>query len=153
MNSYPIEQVLPHSHPMILVDKLECYSAISAECSVKIGQHSNFFNSERNSVPSYVGIEYMAQTIAAYANALKLEEGGKVSLGFLVSSRSYTTQVREFTLGTELHIYVELLLKEANGLSVFSCAIKQGEQVVVEAKINVFEPDNPEQYLQEQQDK
>ena len=153
MNNYPIELVLPHAHPMILVDKLVRYSATSSECTVKIGEHSNFFNPQRNSVPSYVGIEYMAQTIAAYANVLKLDDGGKVSLGFLVSARNYVTQVREFTLGTELLIQVDLLFKEANGLSVFDCKITQGEQVVVQAKINVFEPEEPELYLQEQQEK
>ena len=153
MNNYPIEMVLPHAHPMILIDKLVRYSATSSECSVKIGEHSNFFNSQRNSVPSYVGIEYMAQTIAAYANVLKLDDGGKVSLGFLVSARNYVTQVREFTLGAELLIQVELTFKEANGLSVFECQIKQGEDIVVQAKINVFEPEEPELYLQGQQQK
>lgn len=153
MNDYPIERVLPHAHPMILVDKLVDYTATSSACTVEIGEHSNFFNPLRKSVPSYVGIEYMAQTIAAYANALKLDSDGKVSLGFLVSARNYITQVREFTLGTKLLIQVELLFKEANGLSVFDCKIKQDELLVVEAKINVFEPDEPELYLQEQTEK
>lgn len=150
MNNYPIEMVLPHAHPMILVDKLVAYSPISAQCSLQIGSHSNFYNAKRNSVPSYVGIEYMAQTIAAYANVLKLDEGGKVSLGFLVSARNYTTEVSEFLSGAELIVNVELLLKEANGLSVFDCTIKQDEQLVVAAKINVYEPDEPELYLKEQ---
>ncbi|WP_340679977.1 3-hydroxylacyl-ACP dehydratase [Paraglaciecola sp.] len=150
MHNYPIESVLPHAHPMILVDKLVAYSPLSAQCSVQIGTHSNFYNTERNSVPSYVGIEYMAQTIAAYANVLKLDEGGKVSLGFLVSARNYTTEVSEFLLGTELIVNVELILKEANGLSVFDCIIKHADDIVVAAKINVYEPDEPELYLKEQ---
>lgn len=153
MNEYPIELVLPHAHPMILVDRLVHYTDTSSTCTVKITPRSNFYSTERNSVPSYVGIEYMAQTIAAYANVLKLDGGGTVSLGFLVSARNYMTQVREFALDTELLIHVELLFKEANGLSVFDCRIKQGEQVVVEAKINVFEPEEPELYLQEQAQK
>ena len=153
MNDYPIERVLPHAHPMILVDKLVDYTATSSACTVQITENSNFYNPQRKSVPSYVGIEYMAQTIAAYANALKLDNDGKVSLGFLVSARNYMTQVREFTLGTKLLIQVELLFKEANGLSVFDCKIKQDELLVVEAKINVFEPDEPELYLQEQAEK
>ena len=153
MSKYPIEQVLPHSHPMILIDQLIDNSETSAECSVQIGEHSNFYNTKRQSVPSYVGIEYMAQTIAAYANALKLEQGDTVSLGFLVSSRSYTAQISEFSLGSKLSIYVERILKEANGLSVFNCKIEHENQEVVQATINVFEPDDPELYLQEQQEK
>jgi predicted hotdog family 3-hydroxylacyl-ACP dehydratase len=150
MNTYPIEHVLPHAHPMILLDSLLEFSATTAVCAVRIAPHSNFYNVERNTVPSYVGLEYMAQTIAAYANVLKLEEGGLVSLGFLVSARNYTARVSEFGQGAELIVSVELLLKESNGLSVFDCKIMQQGELLVDAKINVFEPDDPEQYLLEQ---
>lgn len=150
MNNYPIEDVLPHDHPMILIDQLISYSQISACTLVKIGPKANFYNEKRHSVPSYVGLEYMAQTIAAYANAIKLDCGGTVALGFLVSARTFKTKVSEFESGAELSTSVERLFKEENGLSVFDCTISQNGELLVEAKINVFEPDDPEQFLKEQ---
>ena len=153
MNKYPIEHVLPHAHPMILLDKLVAYSETGACCLVSIGPLSNFYNDKRQAVPSYVGLEYMAQTIAAYANAIKLDEGEAVALGFLVSARTYKVSVSEFKAGIELSALVERLFKEENGLSVFDCTIKHNDEVLVEAKINVYEPDDPEQYLMEQADK
>jgi predicted hotdog family 3-hydroxylacyl-ACP dehydratase len=150
MNNYPIEVVLPHDHPMILIDKLISYSEITACSLVSIHPKANFYNAQRHSVPSYVGLEYMAQTIAAYANAIKLECGGSVALGFLVSARTYKAKVSEFKVGAELLTSVERLFKEENGLSVFECSISQNNELLVEAKINVFEPEDPEQFLKEQ---
>ena len=153
MNNYPIEKVLPHDHPMILLDQLVTYSETTACCSVLISSKSNFYNDDRKAVPSYVGLEYMAQTIAAYANAIKLDHGGSVALGFLVSARTYKAKVSEFKIGAKLFISVERLFKEENGLSVFECTIKLDDALLVEARINVFEPDDPEQYLKEQAEK
>lgn len=150
MNKYAIEEVVPHDHPMILVEQLVSYSSDDASCLIQIRPDSNFYNSDKQSVPAYVGLEYLAQTIAAYANALKLEEGGEVALGFLVSARNYVATVSEFTLGMELITSVTKLFKEDNGLSVFECSIACGTDKLVEAKINVFEPDDPNLYLMEQ---
>ncbi|WP_158972350.1 3-hydroxylacyl-ACP dehydratase [Paraglaciecola sp. L3A3] len=153
MNKYAIEQIVPHDHPMILVDELVSYSASSACCSVKIHPESNFYNSEKKSVPAYVGLEYLAQTIAAYANALNIDDGGEVALGFLVSARNYVANVSEFKLGTTLTTSVTKLFKEDNGLSVFDCTILHNDEVIVEAKINVYEPEDPSLYLTEQAEK
>lgn len=153
MNNYPIEHVLPHAHPMILLDQLVSYSETVASCRINISPRANFYNDKRQSVPSYVGLEYLAQTIAAYANANKLDQGGSVTLGFLVSARTYKVSVSEFKIDAELLTSVERLFKEENGLSVFDCVIKQNDEVLVEARINVYEPDDPEQYLVEQAEK
>ena len=150
MSKYAIEQVVPHDHPMILVEQLLDYSSSSASCSIEIKPDSNFYNHDKSSVPAYVGLEYLAQSIAAYANALKLEEGGEVSLGFLVSARNFKTKVSEFTLGMQLVTSVTKLFKEDNGLSVFDCSIQCGQEILVEAKINVYEPEDPSLYLKEQ---
>lgn len=151
MNNYPIEDVLPHDRPMILIDQLLSYTDTGACCLVRIGPKANFYNAKRHSVPAYVGLEYLAQSIAAYANATKLDCGETVALGFLVSARTYKSKVSEFKAGAELSTKVERLFKEENGLSVFECTISQNDELLVEAKINVFEPDDPEQYLKEQE--
>lgn len=147
MTNYSIEQVLPHDHPMILIDELLHYDGDSATCAVTIKPESPLYNPELNGVPSYVGIEYMAQTIAAFANANKLDEGEKVSIGFLVSSRKYTTQLKLYPNGEKFVIRVEKVLMGENGLSVFDCEIRQHDDVVVTAKINIFQPNDPEAFL------
>ncbi|MBH0057522.1 hotdog family protein [Pseudoalteromonas sp. SWXJZ94C] len=147
---HPIESVLPHTAPMILIDSLESYDEISGRCLVTITPQSNFYDPELKRVPSHVGIEYMAQTIAAYANANQVDSGAKVEVGFLVSSRKYKMHCTGFSLNSTLTIEVEKLYSEESGLSAFECKIKEGDALLVDAKINVFQPENPSQFLAEQ---
>ena len=102
--------------------------------------------------PSYIGIEYMAQCIAAKAGANELASGGDIKLGFLLGSRKYKPNVAFFFNGETLQVKVTRLLEDAAGLSVFDCVIvakNQEEVILAQAKINVFQPENSAAYLQE----
>ena len=55
-----------------------------------------------------------------------------------------------FSLNSTLTIEVEKLYSEESGLSAFECTIKEGDVLLVDAKINVFQPENPSQFLAEQ---
>jgi len=149
-NEYPIESVVPHEHPMILVDELLQYDQNKAICKVTITDQSNFYDTEMKSVPSYVAIEYMAQSIAAFANANNKDKNIDVAIGFLVSSRKFKMMVSEFTLNTILEISVEQLYLEESGLAAFDCQVEMAGEIVATAKINIFQPKNPEDFLAEQ---
>lgn len=146
-HNYAIEDVVPHDHPMILIDELLSYDNEKACCQVSIHDKSNFFNVERRSVPSYVAIEYMAQSIAAFANANEKDQGREVSIGFLVSSRKFKMLVSEFTQGMQLHVFVEQLYVESGGLSAFDCYIEYQGERVASAKINTFNPKDASAFL------
>eukprot|EP00487_Bulimina_marginata_P007327 TRINITY_DN28229_c0_g1_i1.p1 TRINITY_DN28229_c0_g1~~TRINITY_DN28229_c0_g1_i1.p1 ORF type:complete len:105 (+),score=8.43 TRINITY_DN28229_c0_g1_i1:86-400(+) len=98
MNNYPIEQVVPHSAPMILLNKLVSYDKNSAQCEVTISVHSPFYSETVKGVPSYIGCEYMAQTIAAFAGAWANDHGEAVNIGFLMALEKYKTQQPLFKL-------------------------------------------------------
>jgi len=149
ISEYAIEAVLPHEHPMILIDSIDKYSENIGCCSVTITRDSVFFDEDTQGVPSHVGIEYMAQGIAAYANAHERDAGLPTAIGFLVSSRKFKVFVPTFTLGSKLAVTVEKLYKEDNGLSAFDCHIKYQDELVAQAKINVFQPNDPEAFLKE----
>ncbi|MEC8327069.1 MAG: hotdog family protein [Pseudomonadota bacterium] len=151
MTHYSIEAVLPHADPMILLTRLVSYDQDSAVCEVDISAQSAFFNEQTQSVASYIGTEYMAQSIAAYAGALALDDNAAVKIGFLIGSRNYKTFTPEFTLGQTLAVSVKKLFQEETGLSVFECQILHADTVLAEAKINVFQPEDPVQFLKEQQ--
>lgn len=150
MTEYMIEQVLPHEQPMILLDKLISFSEHNASCCCIITEQSLFFDTALQGVPSYVGIEYMAQSIAAYANANELYQGRDVEVGFLVSSRKYKCEFSIFKLDMVLTINVEKIYKDESGLSAFDCNIFTNNQQVCSARINVFQPENPTQFLAKQ---
>lgn len=78
MNNYRIAEVVAHTAPMILLDTLEAYADKTCVCSVKITPESAFYCADKKGVASYIGSEYMAQTIAAYAGAHALDEKREV---------------------------------------------------------------------------
>lgn len=150
MTEYTIEQVLPHEQPMILLDQLVSFSKNNALCCCTITEQSLFFDASLQGVASYVGIEYMAQSIAAYANANELSHNRTVEVGFLVSSRKYQCEFSVFKLGMVLMINVEKIYRDESGLSAFDCNIFTNEQQIASARINVFQPKNPKQFLADQ---
>lgn len=150
MNKYPIVDVLPHREPMILLDSLTYYDEDSCICQVNITPESAFYDIEQSGVPSYIGSEYMAQAIAAFAGAHALDNNQPVSIGFLLGSRKYKTEQPFFTLGHCFTVSVKELYKEESGLSVFECVItNQTEQIIAQANINVFQPEDAQAFINE----
>lgn len=140
IRDYSLEQVLPHTAPMILLSKFIEASDDHAVATVTITADSPFYQSETQSVPAYVGIEYMAQTIACFAGANELEKNSLVKVGYLIGCRKYSPTISQFTLGTELTVQAKQIVSEPTGLGVFDCAIYSHDQLIVSAKLNVFQP-------------
>ncbi|BED91172.1 MULTISPECIES: hotdog family protein [unclassified Pseudoalteromonas] len=151
MNNYSIEQVVPHDSPMILIDQLVDYSDENATCSVTITPQSPFYSEQIEGVPSYIGVEYMAQSIAAYAGALAKDINEAVKIGFLIGTRKYKTHQATFYKSSTLTIFVQKLYQEESGLSVFECQITENKKILCDAKINVFQPENPLKFIRENQ--
>lgn len=141
MDMPTLEEILPHRPPMILLTALLAYDATSARCLTRISTDSPFFDTDLNAVPAYIGIEYMAQAVAACAGARALEGRGPVKLGFLLGTRRYAPAVSLFPEGAELIIEVREVLQDDSGLGVYECSIHcQGEHWA-SANLNVFQPD------------
>lgn len=151
MSTLTIDQLLVHKPPMVLLDKFIEADSESAYCKVFITPESLFYSPEQKGVPVYVGIEYMAQTIAAYSGALAQREGGDPKVGFLLGTRKYSPTQTLFTNGQELHIKATKVVQDSNGLSVFECSIAADEEenAVVQAKLNVFQPTEASTWMQE----
>lgn len=151
MGNYAIEELIAHRDPMILISRMVEFDDSSALCEVDIHENSPFYQSDLDGVASYIGIEYMAQAIAAYAGAQAREQGNDIEIGFLLGSRKYQTFAPSFSKGTTYQIRVEELYQEDSGLSVFDCEIVHRDSVIAQAKVNAFQPDDPQEFLKEQQ--
>ncbi|THB71535.1 MAG: 3-hydroxylacyl-ACP dehydratase [Gammaproteobacteria bacterium] len=146
---YKISQLVPHEKPMQLIDEMVDYDEEWFKSYLEITPETEFLN-ENGAVPSWVGIEYMAQTIAAFAGRISREQGEPVKIGFLVGSRKYSAIITEFPIGMKLLVTAERVMQGENGLSVFQCTIEDagnGEQIA-SASLNVFQPDDANEFLQ-----
>jgi|TARA_R110000824_G_scaffold390760_14_gene587889 predicted hotdog family 3-hydroxylacyl-ACP dehydratase len=142
-----IESLIRHRGRMLLIDRLLEASATHAVGEVTINEQSSFFR-KGCGVPAYVGLEYMAQTVAAFDGALRNISGEEPAIGFLLGSRRYEATQSYFPAGATLTIHVDMVFSEG-GMASFECLIKQGDETIVTAPLNVYRPESGEFTLPE----
>lgn len=135
----PIEQLVPHDKPMILIDRAIDVGLETIHCQVTIGTHNPFFNLETQSIPAYVGIEFMAQSVAAWSGYHALIAGQVPPIGFLLGSRRYSVECDAFPLGQQIDIFAEKVM-ENNGMAVFSARLETQEALIASCQLNVYVP-------------
>ena len=120
-----LDSVLPHAAPMILLDDVVRIGETSVQGSVRIGEDSLFYEAPMG-VPSYVGIEYIAQTVAAHAGMVAHDSGYPVRVGFLLGTRRYACSMPHFPLGALLTVHVAAVY-EAPRICKFSGTISDAK--------------------------
>lgn len=144
--SWEIEQLIPHRGAMRLIERLLEWSPDHARVALLVPFDGLFV--EDDGMPSWVGIEYMAQAVAAWAGGRARTAGREPSLGFLLGTRRYTPQVTHFLPGSELIVEARLELMGDNGVGAFACRIESDGVCVAQAMVTVFEPDDAQAYLE-----
>ena len=150
----PAQNCLPHSAPMVLIDKVlnvDMKNQI-VKTSVKIHDDKIFFNKEINGISPLVGIEFMAQTIGCYA----YYKAGKTipKIGFLLGTRQYENKLEKFENG-KTYIITAREIYGDNELVSFECLIynegedENPENYIAKATINAFQPKDVEKYIKE----
>ena len=108
-----IEALVPHAAPMILIDSVAAQGPTLTRSVVRIGEDSMFYEAPHG-VPAYLGIEYIAQTVAAHAGLHAWRQGEPVRVGFLLGTREYKCAETWFRLGSRLTINVTPVLEMAD---------------------------------------
>ena len=142
-----VAEFIPHRDPMILISQLLEYSQDSLLTQTDLSTASPYFDPRLNGVPNYVGIEYMAQSIAALAGVEAHLRNDIIRVGFLLGSRKLKMHISQFKLGQSYQTKVTRLYQEESGLAVFDCQILHNQEVVAEANVNVFQPQDTQAYI------
>jgi len=150
MSQWPIAELIPHAADMILIDEVISFGAEDIETRLTV-RPGGLFNQEDGSLPAWVGIELMAQSIAAYAGCQARQAGLPVELGFLLGTRKFECNVERFPAGAELRIKALRSLQDDNGMGVFECHLT-GDGIQASARLNVFRPPQAANYLDESKD-
>lgn len=145
--NYSVAELVPHSERMSLLTRIVGYGDgwLSAEVDIK----ADSMFSDRLGVPSWVGLEYLAQAIAAYAGLQERQHGGSPKLGFLLGTRKYTSSKEYFAIGSTLTIKVIENLQADNGLGTFDCTLNSSDDCEASARLNVFQPENADEFLKD----
>lgn len=141
-----IRSLVPHAGPMVLLDRVTSVDQEKLCAEVRIRPDSVFAREE--GVGAWVGMEYMAQAIAAHAGYAARLRGEPVKIGFLLGSRRYECSCATFPLGSVLRTHVLRVLLAENGLASYECRIEDPDaRILATATITVFEPADAKDFL------
>ncbi len=144
--NFALDGLLPHTGKMRLVDEVLSFEGETVTLRLVV-RDDGLFNDPRlgGDIAAHVGIEYMAQAVAAHIGLSLQRDGDVKRTGFLLGTRLYESNVNSFKPGTELLLTAERLFISPEGLGVYDCTI-DGPGVRVTAKINGFLPKDDETF-------
>jgi predicted hotdog family 3-hydroxylacyl-ACP dehydratase len=134
-----IHTILPHAGRMLLLDELRDHGPEHVTCGVTIHDQATFCEGV-SGVPAWVGLEYMAQACCAFSGIEEVREGRRPSIGLLLGSRAYESQVEFFALGAKLEVRAELLMRDESDLVAFACSIHHADQVLARGDVKAYRP-------------
>jgi len=141
-----VERFVPHRESMALIDSIVEINQELVHCKSTIMEDNIFYDTEIAGVYAWVGIEFMAQTMAVFVSSQNPQQ--KPQIGFLISVRNFSSTVPYFRLGERLDIiaHKEFLQQD---IGVFQCEIFSKNKLLASAKLNAFQPsqDQVEVYL------
>ncbi|WP_207459180.1 hypothetical protein [Azospirillum sp. SYSU D00513] len=151
---HPVEALLPHAPPMILIDEVTGIGEGVLSAALTIRPGIPFFEAGRG-VAAHVAIEWMAQACGAYVGAEALEAGAPVRLGLLLGTRSFEATVARFAEGERLAVTVSLVFRDEE-MGVFDCVVaRAGEDggngtALAKAQLTVYQPEDARAMLMAQ---
>jgi len=150
VRALPLTALLPHQPPMLLIDRLVGCDAEHVEVELTLSPQSEFCEGGR--VGAWVGLEYMAQTMAAMAGVHARLADRPPRVGLLVATREYRAQVPFFEAGQVLRVHARQVLFDPNGLSVVECTLKDAntQLELACASLTGIEVEDFQRFLQEQ---
>ena len=134
----PIESIVPHGGCMRLLGAVVSHDDRETRCRVDAKQVGLFAEADGR-VPSWVGVELMAQAIAAHGGLVARDHGESPRRGLFLGSRRIQLDRTHLDLDEELEVVVRHVRGEI-GLTAFDCAVRPagGDAPVASGRLNVY---------------
>jgi predicted hotdog family 3-hydroxylacyl-ACP dehydratase len=134
----PAARFLYHEPPMALLDRVVEVGPDSAVCSCIVNEENPFYCSSRG-VPSWVGIEFMAQCIAVSAGARAVLANKPLPVGLLLGTMAFHSRINRFESAAIYLAHCSNLVKDDQGLGSFDCRISLENETIATARLTVKE--------------
>lgn len=145
----PIDELLPHREPMLLLDRVLAGDAdsLTAERTVRAGA---WYSDETGAMPLWIGIELMAQAVAAHVGLQARLRGEAPRRGVLLGTKAMRSNQAAAPAGSVLHVAARLVYRDESGLGAYDCAITAADGTdIAQATLKVFEPPDFDAFIQE----
>jgi predicted hotdog family 3-hydroxylacyl-ACP dehydratase len=135
----PIEAILPHRGTMLLLDSIGALSEESLRAHAFVRSDAWYADAE-GAMPAWIGIELMAQAIAAHVALSAMRRGATARPGVLLGSQRYEALRPSFAGGSRLVVSATQLLQSDAGHGAYECAIAIDDACCAQAVVKVFQP-------------
>lgn len=143
----PIEQLIPHRGIMLWLEGVSAGddSAIEAHATVP---GAAWYLDEQGGMPAWIGIELMAQAVAAHVGLRGWLAGTPPKPGVLLGSRAYRASASSVPPGTRLQVSARMSYSDESGFGVYDCAIRCVSGHLASAALKVYQPADFAAFLQ-----
>lgn len=147
LSALPIESILPHRGTMLLLEAVEAWDDESLTATAHVDPAAWYADADGN-MPAWIGIELMAQAIAAHVGLLSMRHGQPARPGVLLGSRKVEAHVPAFARGKPLRIEAHELLRGAEGHGAYECTIRSHGRALANAVIKVYQPTDFQAFIE-----
>ena len=133
-----VRPFVPHREGMLWLDRIERVDAHGVHASTTIQSTSMFVRGQQ--LPIWACVEYMAQTVAAWAGNQAQDAGQAAKVGYLLGTRKLEVFRQAILVGERLDIHAQLELQAENGLGMFACTVLANGQLAAKANLSVYQP-------------
>ncbi|HVC38105.1 MAG TPA: hypothetical protein VNF46_06850 [Gammaproteobacteria bacterium] len=130
--------LLPHQGRAVLIDEVLTDSEDSIRVAARITREHPFFVAGHG-VPSWAGIELMAQAIAAHAGLSGRRSQRPPRVGMLLGTRRYQAGTLYFREGARLEILAEQEFSDTGGITACACTILCDGRTLAQATLIIVE--------------
>jgi len=134
----PVAELLPHRGTAVLLDAVLEDSQDAIRARVRIAPTHPYFEPGRG-VPVWVGIELMAQAIAAHAGLAGRRSKGAPKKGMLLGTRRFEASTAYFAEGVELDVEARREFGGDGEIAACACSIVSGGETLATATIIIVE--------------
>lgn len=123
---------------MLLLDAIDDHGPDWVRAIVEVRADSAFAGPA--GVPSWAGLEYLAQCAGAYSGIEMIERGSVPGIALLLGTRRYTALVDCFEAGVRLEIETRVEWRDETGLVAFSGEIRCEGRELATADLKAYRP-------------
>lgn len=138
-----ISPFVPHQRRMCLLDRL--LEVGEEHLRAEVMPNADGLFADATGIPGWVGLEWLAQAVAAWAGVQRMMGGEQPAVGFLLGTRRYQCTQPYFRFGEPITVAVFLDFRADNGLGAFrGQLLDSDDKVIATAMLNVFQPTSDE---------
>lgn len=130
-----INELIPHRDGMQLIDGIKEIGG-KTTAYVDITEQSLF--AEDSGIPSWVGLEFMAQGVSAINSYQQIKQGFEgAQQGMLLAAKRFYCEQEYFDFGIRLFINAEPL-NDSGPMRMYQCTIEAEDKIIAKATLTVM---------------